>query len=152
MPQTTGAYSNACAAVQISLNGLAWIDISGSTQAVANTEQAKMSGEAYTFDGRGPIVKGGKFEPLEVAFTIIYTEAVIEAYEIARGVFEQTGCDVEIYARWSPAGGGVGTNWLQIYGPIISFTYPAVDASTATPIMAGFTIKTGIVSTVAATS
>jgi len=148
MPQTTGAFSNACSVVEISLDGLAWEDISGSTQSVSGTTQTKMSGEAYTFDGRGPIVKGGKFEPLEVTFAIIYTEILTEAYEIARSVFEQAGCEIEVYVRWSPAGGAPGTNWLQIYGPITSFTYPEVDASTATPIMAGFIVKTGEVQTV----
>ena len=53
---------------------------------------------------------------------------------------------------YSPAGGTPGTNWLQIYGPITSFTYPEVDASTATPIMAGFIIKTGQVQTVTVAS
>ena len=150
MPQTTGALSNACAAVEISLDGVTWTDISGSTQSVSDTEQTKMSGEAYTFDGRGPIVKGGKFEPLEVSFAIVYTEVLTEAYEIARAVFEQTGCDTEVYVRWSPGGGLPGTIWLQIYGPIVSFTYPALDASTAAPIMAGFVVKTGLVTTVTA--
>jgi len=152
MPQTTSAFSNACAAVQISLDGATWTDISGSTQSVTGTEQTKMSGEAYTFDGLGPIVKGGKFEPLEVTFTIVYTEVLIEAYEIARAVFEQAGCEIEVYARWSPAGGGVGTSWLQINGPIVTFTYPEVDASTATPIMAAFVVKTGVVTTVTVAS
>lgn len=150
MPQTTGAYSNACGAVQISLDGLVWQDISGSTQSVTGTQQSKMSGEAYTFDGRGPIVKGGKFEPLEVTFTIVYTEVLTEAYEIARAVFEQDGCNVEVYARWSPGGGAPGTSWLQIFGPIVNFTYPEIDASTAMPVMGAFTIKTGQVTTVTA--
>jgi len=143
MPQTTGAYSNACSQVEISTDGVIFTDISGSTQSVTGTEQSKMSGEAYTFDGRGPIVKGGKFEPVELAFSIVYTEILTEAYEIARAVFEQEGCEVEVYVRWSPSGGVVGGSLLTAFGPIVNFTYPAIDASTANPIMAGFTVKAG---------
>jgi len=147
MAQTTGACSNACSAVEISTDGEDWTDISGSTQSVSDTEQTKMSGEAYTFDGKGPIIKGGKFEPLELSFTIVYTEEDTEAYEIARGVFEQEGCEVEVYVRWTPCDGGVGISQLTADGPITSFTYPAIDASTATPIMGGFTVKTGEIET-----
>lgn len=147
MPQTTGALSNACSAVEISTDGVNYTDISGSTQSVSGTEQGKMSGEAYTFDGKGAIVKGGKFEPVELAFSIVYTEEVAEAYEIARGVFEQEGCEIEVWVRWIPSGGGVGTNQLTAYGPIINFTYPAIDASTANPIMGGFTVKVGEIAT-----
>lgn len=149
MPQTTGAYSNACSQVEISTDGAAWTDISGSTQSVSDTEQSKMSGEAYTFDGKGPIVKGGKFEPLDLSFAIVYTEVLTEAYEIARAVFEQTGCEVEVYVRWSPSGGEAGTNRLTAYGPLTSFTYPAIDASTANPIMGGFTVRAGEITTAA---
>lgn len=152
MPQTTGAYSQACSAVEISTDGVAFTDISGSTQSVTNTEQSKQSGEAYTFDGRGPIVKGGKFEPVELQFTIVYSEDVGEAYEIARAVFEQEGCEVEVWVRWIPSGGGVGTSQLTAYGPITSFTYPAIDASTAAPVMGGFTVKTGEITTAAIAS
>lgn len=147
MAQTTGAYSNACAQVEISTDGLTFTDISGSTQSVSGTEQSKMSGEAYTFDGKGAIVKGGKFEPLELAFAIVYTEVLTEAYELARAVFEQAGCEIEVWVRWSPGGGGVGTNQLTAHGPVTAFTYPAIDASTATPIMGGFTVKTGAITT-----
>lgn len=152
MPQTTGAYSQACSAVEISTDGVTWTDISGSTQSVGNTEQSKMSGEAYTFDGKGPIVKGGKFEPLELQFSIVYTEVLTEAYEIARAVFEQEGCEVEVWVRWIPSGGGVGTNRLTTHGPLTSFTYPAIDASTAAPVMGGFTVKTGEITTAAIAS
>jgi hypothetical protein len=147
MAQTTGAYSQACSAVEISTDGVTYTDISGSTQSVTGTEQSKMSGEAYTFSGKGPIVKGGKFEPVELAFAIVYTEVVGEAYETARAVFEQEGCEVEVWVRWIPSGGGVGTSQLTAYGPIVNFTYPAIDASSAAPVMGGFTVKAGEITT-----
>lgn len=149
MAQTTGAYSNACSTVGISTDGVTFTDISGSTQSVSGTEQTKMSGEAYTFDGKGAIVKGGKFEPMDLVFAIVYTEVATEAYEIARAVFEQTGCEVEVWVRWTPGGAAVGADTLTAMGPLTSFTYPAIDASTAAPIMGGFTVRSGeIVTTV----
>jgi len=147
MPQTTAACSNACSAVFISTDGVNFTDISGSTQSVAGTEQSKMSGEAYTFDGRGPIIKGGKFEALDLNFTIVYTEENDEAYEVARSVFEQEGCEVEIWVRWVPCFGGAGISQLTAFGPMTGFTYPAIDASTANPIMGGFTVRTGEITT-----
>jgi hypothetical protein len=147
MPQTTGAYSNACATVEISTDCATWTDISGSTQSVTGATQSKMSGEAYTFHGKGPIVKGGKFEPLELAFTIVYTEIATEAYELARSVFEQEGCEVEMCVRWTPGGTTAGADVLQAQGPVVSFTYPEIDASSASPIMAGFTVKAGEITT-----
>lgn len=152
MPQTTGAYSQACSAVEVSLDGVTWTDVSGSTQSVGGTEQGKMSGEAYTFDGKGPIIKGGKFEALDLTFAIVYSEVLTEAYEIARGVFEQDGCEDELYVRWVPSGGVVGTNQLTTHGPMTQFTYPAMDASDAAPIMGGFTVRVGEITTAAIAS
>ena len=147
MAQTTGACSQACSAVYISTDGTTFTDISGSTQSVGGTEQSKMSGEAYTFDGKGAIIKGGKFEPADLTFAIVYTEDSGEAYEIARAVFEQEGCEVEVWVRWIPCQGGTGISQLTAFGPITSFTYPAMDASDAAPIMGGFTVRTGEITT-----
>lgn len=147
MAQTTGAYSQACSQVEISTDGESYTDISGSTQSVMPDEQTKMVGTQHTFDGKGPIVKGGKFEAMDIAFVIVYTEEDTEAYEIARGVFEQTGCEVELYVRYSPSGGDAGTSRLTAYGPIAAFQYPQIDAAEAGPIQGGFTITTGEIET-----
>ena len=144
MAQTTDALSNACATVEVSIDGCVnWTDISGSTQSVSGTEQGRQSGEVYTFEGEGPIIKRGKKEPLELVFAIVYTEEALEPYELARAIFEEDGCNGEICVRWSPAGGVVGTYRYTAFGPIINFIYPPIDASTASPIMGGFTVKVG---------
>jgi hypothetical protein len=142
MAQTTGAVTQSCASVDIGTDGTNWTDISGETQSVTPGEQTLMTGEAYTFSGDLPIVKGGKREPMESVFAIVYTETDAEAYEQARAIFEASDCGNIIYVRYSPAGGNADDEILTSgEGTIVSFTYPPVDAASAGPIMAGFTVK-----------
>jgi len=144
MAQTTNAVTQSCAKVEISSNGSDWTDISGNTQSITPGEQTLMSGEAYTFDGDTPIIKGGKREPMESEVVIIYTEADAEAYEQARVIFEASNCGNVIYLRYSPAGGDAGEEQLtSTEGTIVSFTYPPASASEAGPIIGGFTVKHG---------
>ena len=153
MAQTTGALPMACAMVELSTDGCVnWTDVSGSTQSVGGTDQTRMSGEVYTFDGEGAIITRGKKEPLELAFSVVYTEETLEAYEIARAIFEGPGCEGDLCVRWAPAGGAVGTNRLQAVGPVIGFTYPAIDASSAGVAMGGFVVRTGDITTVTISS
>lgn len=142
MAQTTGAVAQACGQVEISTDGVAWTDISGETQSFTPGEQTAMSGEAYTLSGDTPIIKGGKREPMENEFVIVYTETDAEAYEQARAIFESSDCGNVAYVRYSPKGGNADDEQLTSgEGAIISFTYPPLDASTGGPIIAGFTIK-----------
>lgn len=158
MAQTTEALAQACAKIEISDDGgTTWEDISGVVQSVSGAQQSRASGEAYTFDGEGPIVKRGKIEPVELAFALVYTESATEGYELARAIFEEAGCAEivaesrypgELYVRWTPSGGtAIGIKQLTAHGPIVSFTYPEVDASSASPIMAGFVVKVGAIAT-----
>lgn len=148
MAQTTGAVANACAVVEISNNGTTWTNISGQAQSVADTEQTRMSGEAYTFDGAGAIVKSGKKEPLELTFTIVYTETDAEAYEQVRARFETATCSPNFYVRWSPAGGNADNERIQSdAGVITAFTYPPADAAEGGPIITGFKVKVGNLTT-----
>lgn len=142
MAQTTAAVANACAKVWVSNDGVTFTDISGTAQSIQDTEQTRMSGEAYTFDGEGPIVKRGKKEPMETKVVIVYTETDAEAYQQIRARFEESGCNVAFYLRYSPRGGNADDEQLTSgEGILTAFTYPPLDASSAAPILAGFTIK-----------
>ena len=150
MAQTTASVPMACGKLEIALDGACsvWTDISGEGSTVEGTEQTRISGEAYTFTGDKAIVKGGKREPMELTFSIVYTETDAEAYEVIRETFETTGCGVAICVRWSPRGGGAGTEMITTdQGILTSFTYPPMDASGGGPIMSGFAMKTGGVTT-----
>jgi hypothetical protein len=142
MAQTSNAVTQSCGQVEISSDGAAWTDISGVTQSMTPGVQTLMSGEAYTLDGDTAIVKGGKREPMESEFIIVYSEADAEGYEQSRAIFEASDCGNTAYVRYSPAGGNANDEQLTSgEGTIISFTYPPVDAANAGPILAGFTIK-----------
>jgi hypothetical protein len=149
MAQATTQVPMACGQLEISTNGcVSWSDISGESQSLEGTEQTRMSGEAYTLEGDTALIAGGKKEPMELVFTIVYTEDNTDAYELARSHFETTGCGGDFCARWSPGGGDVGDEQITT-GPgiLVSFTYPPMDASTGGPIMAGFTLKVASTST-----
>ncbi len=151
---TTNQVSSACAKVELKIPDVAaivpdlsdWYDISGESQSVANTDQSRMSGEAYVFAGDTPIVMSGSRESMELTVTIIYTEDENEAYEIVRTAFEDTtSCPGggRIYLRWAPRGGAPGHEQLECNGYLTSFTYPEVDASTGDPIVCEFSLITG---------
>lgn len=139
--QITDSVSQSCGKVEISTNGSSWTDISGETQTVEQPEATRMVGEAFTLAGNGPIIKSGKIEAFDVVVRIMYSEADAEAYEQIRAIFEQTGCDNNMYMRYSPRGGSADHERLQCNGPLTSFLYPNLDASAAGPIVGGFTLR-----------
>jgi hypothetical protein len=145
--QTTGSVSQSCGKVEISALGVTWTDISGETQSLDQPEGTRMVGEAYTLAGNGAIIKSGKVQPIDLVFRIIYTETDAEAYQQVRAIFEQIGCDNNIYVRWSPRGGDADDERLTANGPLTSFMYPNVNAGEAGPILGGFTVRTGEITT-----
>jgi len=143
MTQTTGAVAQSCGQVEVSFDGCdSYVDVSGQVSSLIPGAQARMSGEAYTLSGDTAIVKGGKREPMELTFVIVYTETDAEIYEQARALFEGTECGADMCVRWSPGGGNAGDEIITTdTGVLVSFTYPNVDAATAGPILGGFTAK-----------
>jgi len=149
MAQTTGQVPLACGKLEISTDScVTWTDISGEAQSLGGTEQARMSGEAYTLDGDTALIAGGKREPMELVAAIVYTEVNVEAYDLVRAAFEATGCGGGFCLRWSPKGGSAGDDRITTgAGILVSFTYPPMDASAGGPIMAGFMVKVASTST-----
>lgn len=143
MAQTVNSIPLACGHLEASFTSdcASWTDISGEDQSVSGTEQARKSGEAYTLDGDCAIIQGGKREPQELVFAIVYTEAAAEAYSLVRTQFE-ISCGGPLCVRWSPKGGNLGDERITtVAGVITEFTYPPMDASAGGPIMAGFKLK-----------
>jgi len=141
MTQTTEKVSMAASKVSVSINDSDWDDISGQAQSVEVPAQVRKSGEAYTFDGDTALVTGGKREPVEVTVKIIYNEESDEAFEIARAEFEADDGDA-FYVKWSPLGGSGGNyEYSTGAGELVSFEYPAADASSGDPVLVSFTVK-----------
>ena len=146
MAQTTGALPSSEFTVEVSTDGVTWIDISGTASVVEESEQARKSGEAYTATGKGPVLVTGKLEAMETKISSVYTEEEGEAFEVMHAIHIGTG---QAYFRYATQGGAVGANMFTACGddlsaipiPLIGFTYPGVDASSGDPIMNSFTVK-----------
>jgi len=141
MAQTTASISGAAATVSIKVAAGSYVDISGSTQSVDAATATVMSSEAYTLDGNYSIVYVGKFEPVEVTVNILYTETLTtEAYMLVSAAFAAKSA---VQIKWGPRGSASGANTIETNatGYITSLDYPAVDASTADPVMASFVVR-----------
>ena len=143
MVQTTNTYPLGCGKIEISpgCNGT-WHDISGSTTSFEPPELSQMMGEAYTIDGMYAISEGGKVEPTEVPFTIVYSETAGEAWDRIADLWELVSCSHPCCVKYSPSGGTIGTYQYRFPDShLITVTYPNLDASAGGPIMAGFVLR-----------
>lgn len=148
MPQTTNQVPFACGQLEVGTDGVNWTDISGEAQSLSSPEATRIVGEAYTLEGDSALVAAGKRQPIEVSAVIIYTEVDAEAYQVIRNIFEAGVCGGSFYLRWSPKGGSAGDERLTTgEGVLTSFTYPPMDATSGAPIVTGFTVRFGTVTT-----
>ena len=140
MAQTTGAMSGAAATISYQSGGTGtYTDISGSSQSVDVVSLTKMTGEAYTFDGSYAVLTVGKNEPVEVVVNVLYTDTTTEAYQVMLTAFEQ---GTLISLKWIPNGATAGADtYTTSAGQITAIDLPAIDASSAGPIMASFTLR-----------
>jgi hypothetical protein len=137
MPQTTGAVTGVNCVVEI-LIGAVWTNISGSSNQVSNTEQNRMSGQGYTFEGDVAIVTAAKREPIDVSFRVVFSSAVDEAWQLLRTFFETPG-GAPINIRWTTEPGGLTH---QIANGVLSrFNYPAAVSDDPNPITCEMTIR-----------
>jgi hypothetical protein len=152
MAQTTAAVSQSCFKLEINLSATcaaAWLNISGASVNIQGLEQGRAVGEAYTFEGGGPIIKGGKKQPVEAQVSIVYTETDAEAFDQLREYWEASdGCDAIVCLRWSPRGGNAGDQQYQISpAEMLSFRYPTGDAGAGGPVVTGFSVRGSEVAT-----
>ena len=140
MAQTTGAMSGAAATISYQSGGSgAFTDISGSSQSVDVVTLTKVTGEAYTFDGSYAVLTVGKNEPSEVVVNVLYTESTTEGYQVMLTAFEN---GTTIALKWVPNGTTAGADtYTTSAGQIIAVDLPAIDASSAGPIMCSFTLR-----------
>ena len=138
MAQTTGAITGAAAAVWLKVAAGSYIDYSGQSQSIDAVSASRVNSEAYTFDGNQAIILLGKEEPVEITINFLYTEVAAEIWEIVQAAF-LAGSTVQV--KYEPK----GTTGKQIEsvagGYITSIDYPAVDASSAGPVVAAITVR-----------
>jgi hypothetical protein len=81
----------------------------------------------------------GKNEPSEVVVNVLYTDTSTEAYQVMLTAFEN---GTLISLKWVPNGTTAGADsYTTSAGQITAVDLPAVDASSAGPIMCSFTLR-----------
>lgn len=156
MPQTILAMNAVEAVIEISTDGSTWSNISGSANKVEPSPQTADSGSVATFEGQYKIVRAGKYNPVDVTVTILYTESATEAYGLLHGQKNVPGRP--LWLRWIPGSSngdyrfctadGLGSTAA---GRITEFPYPMADAGDATPITMTFKVQATQIVRVAAT-
>jgi hypothetical protein len=130
--QTTQAINFTDAAIEVSINGAAFVDICGETSSVTMSGGDRNSAEFFPFCGDTPVVLVGKRTKIQIGLSIAYTEGLSDSYAIAKAAYETKGMIFQI--RWTPKGTAPG-NYRFTTDPNYSFVssapYPVGDASSA---------------------
>ena len=146
MPQTTTAINTVDAVVEVSTNGTTWTNISGSTNKVEVSAQTADSGMAASLEGQYKIVRGGKYNPVDITVTIFFTETAGEAYEILHNQKNVAGRP--LYFRYTPGGYDGNYRWYtgdsngyKSPGRITEFPYPSAASEEAGPQLVVFKLQ-----------
>lgn len=149
MPQTTVFMNTVNGKIEIAVPAvtLDWKNISGSANKLVPAPQTADTGSAATLDGQYKVVTAGKFNPLEIAITVLYTEEANEAYDVLKQAAAVPGR--KLHVRWSPAGGNAGDAQFETAsasgnpapGVITSMPFPGADAETAEPTLLEFAVQ-----------
>jgi len=146
MPQTTTAVNVVDAVVEVSTNGTTWTNISGSTNKVEPSPQTADSGMAASLEGQYKIVRAGKYNPVDITVTILFTETAAEAYAILNGQKEMAGRP--LYLRYAPGGYDGNYRWYtadsngnKTPGRITEFPYPGANSEDAGPHLVVFKLQ-----------
>jgi hypothetical protein len=140
MAQTTTMITGAAAVVSIwdaNATVAAYVDISGSSQAIETATASYLNSDNYTFTGDGPLTLLGKNEPVEITVNIYYTETATEAFEIIQKMFADKDATK---IKWQLAG-STGSTIETGMGKIVSFDYPGAEADSGDGIMASFVLR-----------
>ena len=146
MPQSVGINNTTEAVVELSADGTTWTNSSGSICKVEVTPQTADSGSVATHEGQYKVVRGGKYNPVEITITGVYTEIAAELYAILHGQKNVPGRP--LWVRWTPFGSNGEHRYVtadglgaKAAGRIIEFPYPGTDAGDATPTMVVFKVQ-----------
>jgi hypothetical protein len=140
MGQTTTAINTVDAVVELSTDAVTWTNISGSTNKVEVSPQTADSGMAASLEGQYKIVRAGKYNPVDITVTVLFTETAGEAYAIIHGQKEIAGRP--LYLRFTPAGYNGNYRWYtadangyKSPARIVEFPYPGASAEDAGPTL-----------------
>jgi len=125
-------------ALEISTDGVTFEDISGQGNTIEPGDQTRMVGSGYAFGCDTAIITSGKREEIEITVNVIYTEVDGEAFDLLESAFENND---PVWVRWFPKGKADGNFQFDVnQGILSSFQSPSIDASSADPLIATFTV------------
>lgn len=141
MPRTTEALSFVAADVEVSQDGITWVDLSCYGTSIAVTGGDRGTGEINVFCDERPIVRAGKKASQDLTIRYAYTEEVTGPFEQMRNWDDAVGG--QIYARYWPAGRVAGNFVFETGRAIItSFQDPGGEAGSGDPVLGEIVVKT----------
>lgn len=141
MAQATNAMNTVNGKVEVSYDGseAVWTDISGFANKLVVSAITRSVGDSYTATGDNAIVKAGKFNPVDITYTVLYTEGGSDPFTDIYAAFLAKTLTT---ARWSPGGGAIGDyQFRSDPGPIVECSLPNVDPDEAGAHMFTFKIR-----------
>lgn len=135
------------ALIEVSTDGTTWTNISGSSNKIEAPVQTADTGEVATLEGAFKIPTVGKWNPMELAVTVLYTEnAASEAYAILQAQYALPGHP--LYIRWTPGGYNGEDRFysatptgVKTAGRITEMPFPGADAETAGATLLTFKLR-----------
>lgn len=141
MPKTSSAVAQACAKIEISVDGTTWVDIGSETTTVTLPKEVVATGSVPVFDDDYHVVTAGKIAPITATVSGVYTETVAEAFETVLAVWAVEGCTKRLDLRVTPRGGGVGQREITISpGILTGLMPPNLSAGDATAALFEFDV------------
>ena len=138
MPQTTTALNTVDGVAEVSTDGVTWSNISGTFNKLEVSPQTTDSGSIATLEGQYKIVRAGKYNPVDLTLTLVYTETSGEAYALLHAQKNIAGRGW--YFRYTPAGSNgewryytADSSGNKAPARITEFPYPGLDAGDASP-------------------
>jgi len=141
MPRTTEGLSFVACDVEVSQDGVTWVELDDYGSNIAVSGGDRRTGEVNVFSDERPIVKAGKKASQDLVIRYAYTEEVGGPFATMR-----TWDDAEggvIYARYWPAGRVAGNFVFETGQAIITkFQDPGGEAGSGDPVLCEIGIKT----------
>lgn len=140
MPRTTEGMSFVACDIEVSQDGVSWIDLSPYSSAIDVSGGDRTTGEVNVFDDERPIVRAGKKASQDLTIRYVYTEESGGPFEEIRSWDDAEGG--AIYVRYWPAGQVAGNYTFETGEAIITrFIDPQGEAGSGDPVLCELGVK-----------
>jgi len=141
MTRTSEGLSFVAADVEVSQDGVTWVDLADYGSSIAVSGGDRGTGEVNVFSDERPIVKPGKKASQDVVIRYVYTEEATGPFTQLRSWDDAVGG--AIYARFWPKGKTAANYCFSTGAAIItSFQDPQGEAGSGDPVLCEISVKT----------